>query len=977
MINIKALAPVRLLVLTLCALFSITSGNLYAQNINLTPEQIAQLQALTPAQRQALLDSLNSGGATQGLQSTQSAQNQQPLEVPARQTRGDTPSNIERASQNQNSTTIRNQQYAQPQQAGQTSPSNRLQPGNQQPVTALQNQQPFVAPQPQLEQFGYSLFAGSPTTFAPATDIPVPANYIMGPGDTVLLQLYGQQNATYELVITREGMLLFPEIGPIAVAGLSFDELRQQISEIVSTQLIGQRASVTLGALRSIRIFVLGEAYQPGSYTISALSTMTNALFVSGGITNVGSLRNVQLRRAGETVSELDLYDLLLRGDTSGDQRLQPNDVLFIPPIGPTVAVSGEVIRPAIYELKDETTAAEVLALSGGLLPTAFPRDSKIERISDTGERTVIDIDLSQSAGQQLAMRTGDRLQINPVLDQLQNVVLTQGHLLRPGGYQWRDGMRVSDVIPSVANLRPNPDLNYALLVREQPVSRLSEVIKLELGNAISTPGSAADLVLQPNDRIITFGVTESREEYLQDLLEELSAQASFDNPAALIEVDGNVRYPGIYPHVANMTVGDIINSAGGMLEDTDARYSVLVRKRGNQGAIEVENAIGETLTVNSAKPVLRGDTLLVFAANNARDEMLEPIIEQLKDQSDSAERSRVVSVSGQVRYSGEYPLFDNMTVADLIRAAGGFTESALTTEAEMTRYFVQSGSGRQIDHINVSLERSGALGMDMRLAEFDSLVVKQVSNWIDSETIEVTGEVVSPGTYSIAKGETLSSVLRRAGGLTPFADPRASVLLRSSLREQEREMLQRYQDELESDIAAVALEQEGGDDQSSTFEVGESLLEQVEDAEPLGRLVIDLPSILAGSSSHDVIVRNGDQLFLPRTRQEVSILGEVNYPTSHLYEAGLSVGDYIQLSGGLTQRSDAKRTYIIKANGQVVAFNNSQWFFQRDRSLEPGDTIVVPFDVEPVDYLVTWSSVSQVLFNLATSVLAIESVRQ
>lgn len=288
----------------------------------------------------------------------------------------------------------------------------------------------------------------------------------------------------------------------------------------------------------------------------------------------------------------------------------------------------------------------------------------------------------------------------------------------------------------------------------------------------------------------------------------------------------------------------------------------------------------------------------------------------------------------------------------------------------------MQGDDGRQVDHIGVNLESDGALGLGMRLAEFDSLVVRQLPNWTEYENIQISGEVVSPGTYSIAKGESLSSVLQRAGGLTSYADPRASVLLRASLREQEREMLARYQEELQSDITAVALEEENGADQADTLEVGQNLLDQVEEAEPLGRLVIDLPSLLAGSGRQDVIVRDGDQLFIPRTRQEVSILGEVNYPTSHLYNENLSVGEYIQLSGGLTQRSDSKRTYIIKANGQVVAFNDSKWFFQRDKALEPGDTIVVPFDVEPVNYLVTWTNVSQILFNLATSVLAINSVQ-
>jgi len=863
-------------------------NNTYGQELNLTPEQLAQLQALSPADRQALLSSASARSAQAAAQS----QLTESVEVAPRSIQEDAPSAIER-----------NAQLPQTQ--------NRLE---EQAAPRLSNQG--------LEQFGYELFAGSPTTFAPATDIPVPANHIMGPGDTVILQLYGQQNITHELVITREGMLLFPEIGPIAVAGLNFDELREQINEIVSTQLIGQRAAVTLGSLRSIRIFVLGEAYRPGSYTVSALSTMTNALFVSGGITNVGSLRNVQLRRQGVTVSELDLYDLLLKGDTSADQRLLPDDVLFIPPVGSTVGVAGEVIRPAIYELKSEVTAEEVLALSGGLLPTAFPTASKIERINELGLRTVVDVDLSASEGQHFQVRNGDRIEINPVLDQLENVVLTEGHLQRPGGFQWREGLRVSDVIPSVSILLPNPDLQYALIVRQQQPTRTSIVLKLELGNAIANPGSSADIVLQANDRIITFGNTESRQENLEDLLQELNAQASFNNPAAVVAVQGNVRFPGEYPYLENMSVGDMLNSAGGLLENSDEEYALIVKKKNNQGAIEIEDAIGDVLSINSDMSATRSDMLLVFEANAPRGELLVDVVTQLKSQSDSIERSRVVRISGQVRFPGEYPLYDGMTVEGLLRAAGGFTESALTSEAELTRYFVQGKNGRQVDHLDVDIQSEGVLGQNLRLAEFDSLMIKQLPNWNDMETIQISGEVVSPGVYSVSKGESLSSVIRRAGGLTGFADPNASVLLRATLREKERELLEEYEKELQADIAAAALENNGEGEQEDILIVGENLLEQVEDAEPLGRLAFDMQGLLNGNQGEDVIVRNGDQLFI------------------------------------------------------VVAYDSSRWFFERETALRAGDTIVVPFDIEPVDYLVTWSSVSQILFNLATSVLAINSVQ-
>jgi protein involved in polysaccharide export with SLBB domain len=218
-----------------------------------------------------------------------------------------------------------------------------------------------------LKPFGYDLFDGMPSTFAPATDVPVPAEYVVGPGDTLEVLLIGNTKGRYALVVGRDGRVNFPELGPIAVSGRRFDAVREELQARVRQQLIGTEATIGMGELRSIRVFVLGDAETPGSYTVSGLSTMTNALFVSGGVKKSGSLRRIELKRRGTTVGTLDLYDLLLKGDTSADQRLLPGDVIFVPPVGATVGLSGEVRRPAIYELKNEVTAAELLELGGGL----------------------------------------------------------------------------------------------------------------------------------------------------------------------------------------------------------------------------------------------------------------------------------------------------------------------------------------------------------------------------------------------------------------------------------------------------------------------------------------------------------------------------------------------------------------------------------------------------------------------------------
>ncbi len=255
-----------------------------------------------------------------------------------------------------------------------------------------------------LKPFGYDLFEGSPSTLAPVSDIQVPADYAIGPGDTIDIQLFGNESQSYELTVERDGRINFPKLGPVVVSGMTFDAARQTIEEHVAKQLIGTRVSVTMGDLRSIRVFVLGEAQKPGSYTVSGLSTMTNALFVSGGVKKIGSLRNIELKRNGRLVTTLDLYDLLLRGDNSGDRQLMQGDVIFIPPIGSTVSVYGAVRRPAIYELKSEKTADQMIALAGGLLPDADAQRGQVERILPSRLRQMHNIDLTAALGRSTPM---------------------------------------------------------------------------------------------------------------------------------------------------------------------------------------------------------------------------------------------------------------------------------------------------------------------------------------------------------------------------------------------------------------------------------------------------------------------------------------------------------------------------------------------------------------------------------------------
>ena len=358
-----------------------------------------------------------------------------------------------------------------------------------------------------LKPFGYDLFERSPSTFAPATDIPVPADYVIGPSDTVYVQLFGNQNTEYFLTVSREGVINFPEIGPLSVSGLTFPDMRAMINERITEQMIGVRASITLGELRSIRIFVLGEVMRPGSYTVSGLSTMTNALFASGGVHTIGSLRNIALRRDGVTISTLDLYDLLMRGDTRGDARLQPGDVIFVSPIGKTVAIDGQVRRPAIYEIKSERTVADLVALAGGLNANANRSSVKLERIVPGRGTTVEDIDMSVQTGGQQTIRDGDIVRVLPNLAQLENSVRLEGNVFQPGLYQWYPGIRLSNLLPAPELVRPMSDLNYVLIRREREPNVDTDVVSADLAAIWQRRPGANDIALEPRDTVFVFNL--------------------------------------------------------------------------------------------------------------------------------------------------------------------------------------------------------------------------------------------------------------------------------------------------------------------------------------------------------------------------------------------------------------------------------------------------------------------------------------
>lgn len=722
-----------------------------------------------------------------------------------------------------------------------------------------------------LKRFGYDLFDQPPSTFAPITDVPVPADYIVGVGDQLTVQLYGNQNKTVKLRVGRDGRINFPELGPIVVGGKTFTALQSEIEDRVARQMIGVNASVSMGEVRSIRVFVLGEANLPGSYTVSGLATMTSALFASGGVKHIGSLRNIQLKRQGSVVTSLDLYDLLLSGDTSNDAKLLPGDVIFIPPVDTTVAVQGEVRRPSIYEVKPNQTVADVIALAGGFTAEADTSKISLSRIDADRKRVVLNADVGAKNGGRL--RDGDVVAVSRVVPTMDSGVTVGGHVFAGRSVAWRAGLRLSDVIGSVDELKPNADLHYVVIRRELPPNRRVAILSADLAAALAERGGAADVALTPRDQITVFDFETDRAQIIKPILDDLRLQGDVRNPAAVVRVTGSVKVPG------------------------------------------------------------------------------------------------------------EYPLEPGMRISDLLRAGGNFQDAAYPSSAELSRYNEVDGKRvTQLLTVDLGAITRGDKSADLVLQSADVLNIKQMPQWSDQESVTLKGEVRFPGTYPIKRGETLHSVIERAGGLTELAFTAGSVFTRQELKEREQQQIESLAVRLQNDLATLALQaaQTNQSQSTQTLSVGQSILAQLKQSKAVGRLVIDLDGVVNGptGSEADVMLRHGDTLIVPKQRQEVTVIGEVQTLTSHLYRKDLSRDDYIDLSGGLTRKADDNQIYVVRANGSVIAHQNSQrWFRSNSKdAMQPGDTVVVPLDTERVPALPFWQAVTQIIYNIAIATAAINS---
>jgi len=810
----------------------------------------------------------------------------------------------------------------------------------------------FGATGQDLPLYGYELFA-KPTAFAPAQAAPVPAGYILGTGDEVVVQVNGLIDINEKFVIDRDGRIMLPKVGPLNLAGVALSDAEKVMAAHIGKVYRNFTVSVTLGRLRSIEVFVVGQARKPGKYVISSMSGLVNALLETGGPGSNGSMRAIQLRRAGKTVATLDLYAFLSQGDNSADVQLLTGDIIYIPPAGARAAVLGTINAPAIYELRSNETIAQVLALSGGLPTLAAPQKAQLERVDANRDiaRYVEDFALD-AAGQKLVLKGGDILTVFQISPQIANVVTVQGNVAAPLRYTHRPGMRVADLLGDKRLLipgsywtdvnqgartssysTPEVNLDYATIQRLDPVALRTKTIAFNLAKAVAQD-PAENLELLSGDIVTVYAADE--------------AGAETDNSVTLTGdlVGGTKRF--VWRE--GFTIKDIIPSTQWLVDYYGywQRAAKLGRKRDNLRQDTVADGTKPAFKLQT--PGLRdtgaGDRLL--AANKTElageDPMGGAELRGAKGQAKPPLRDAVGVSEAQELQSGALRSFGqeiNWNYAQVLRRV----PATLQTKAITFNLGRAVIDGLAAD--NIKLEPGD------QVALFTTAQVT-VPTEKRSRMVTLTGEVAVPGKYQLQPGDTLPDLVKRAGGLGKYAFAYGTVFTRESTRLQQQENLnksvRRMRAQVDAQIAALA--QNATDAEKATTVQAQiagqqQLLKRLEEIKATGRVALDLdadrPELPA------IALEDGDVITVPQRPSFVGVFGEVYSESALIHKPQLTVADYLD-KAGTTRDADADNLIVVRADGTVEASGNRSALWGsgiQSKKLNPGDSVFVPSMVD------------------------------
>lgn len=737
-----------------------------------------------------------------------------------------------------------------------------------------------------LRLFGSEFFRDAAVRVATdRKDIPVPLKYVVGPGDEVRLLLWGRVNAQHNLTVDRDGKITIPNVGPIFVAGMTFEEMSKNLIK-QAEQIVGTNIDISMGSLKTIPIFVLGDVRRPGAYTIGSFATITDALMIAGGPSDIGTMRKIQVKRKDRLLTTFDLYDLLLKGDKSKDVVLQSGDVIFVPVTGPLVGIAGNVKRPAVYELRDHHDLEHLVAYAGGIIPTAYTQQLQIERIIKGEKHVVVDInDKHMERAIQFELQDADLVKVFSIVDANVNAIYLNGNVKRPGKYEYKVGMTFKDILSRPDELLPETYMDYALIKRLKPPSMEPMLIPFNLGKIIFHQDQAENIPLQPSDQIFIFNKWFFKDKPMFTVSGEVRQGGRFDlndnyrvrdailaagdftrnahlKKGEIIRVNKQREYQTIYFNPAKAMAGDVQENILLLDEDQIVIHSIWEEKWRETVSItgEVKKNLDTPLMDN-----MRVADLFFKAGGPTRDTYYDQVelyrtdwrtkevvlrkLDLRKALSGDPEHNlplkdldhlvvhsvweqifkKSVSIDGDVHKPGTFQYTEGMTVRDLVFAAGNIQESAYLDEAEVSSMIVDGGKIAKIVIENFNLQKAlaGDPEQNVKLKPYDRVLIKRITDWRREEFVTIAGEVKFPGRYAVRKEEKMSSLIDRAGGYTNEAYLRGAIFRRESVRAMQQKGLEEMAKRLERELLA-----ESGKSISTSLSADEVKAKEVEIAQ-------------------------------------------------------------------------------------------------------------------------------------------------
>jgi protein involved in polysaccharide export with SLBB domain len=752
-------------------------------------------------------------------------------------------------------------------------------------------------------------------------------------GDVVKVLLFGSLEFDDSLKIDRTGAIAIEGIGKIQLAGLTFSAALAKMENIIADKFFGTEVSISMDKIRAMQVFVLGNVQAPGSYAINSFGTVLNAIISSGGVKDKSSLRSIKIIRGGETVTKIDLYDVLIEGNLSfKDLSLQDGDSVIVSGLENTASLLGEVNRPAIYEFVEGETLSDLLKFGLGVTPRSDTENISVTRVLDSGKSIV----LNPRDPNIFKLRIGDKVKVNSSIGEKVNYISLIGAIRNVGDFSISANQNLGQFIDISRDLLESTYTGFSIIKRFDNQSKSYELFSIDLTsqdelNNLKVFSRDKIFILSKED--IGFLQSNTIQEYL----------GSLRNPKK--EIPSNEL--------------DVTNIA----ELSDLQSS-LVSKNEKDKSNDKKFTCLKSLDVLGRKPLIGFLESKFSILNSSRESSCTKLFDSYSELLPFTV-VKAIPVLGNVRFPGLYPVANSSTAINLFHLAGGFlyspTNSQHSFEVGTNKLGFSSFQLNDLDNLSDITFLKSNLSLDKMYEGYVTLV----------------GEFKNPGTYSISNKESLSSLYQRVGGLTSDAYPIGGVLTRKSILAQEQRALERAKAEL-SDILSSAVTS-GYLDQDSTDLVGLiSLMTNLSNAAPLGRLVTQLdPNILKRKKSSDLFLEPGDVIYIPPMQNVITVVGQVLNPVTIPFNPKLDFQDYLDLAGGIKTDADKSKIYAILPNGTSLRNSSGLFTFNTFRSndLLPGATIIVPRKARPLDSLALVETVSPILASLSVTAASIAAI--